>query len=131
MFRERAAITSLLALTGLAALIGGCNRSADVVPALAAAQKQEASNTAGASTGTTPPSAAATPAANGLEGMPPLLDANNVWAATRAGNLSPVVANFPSRVYVPNTISNTVDVIDPETFKVIETFSVGREPQHV
>jgi YVTN family beta-propeller protein len=63
--------------------------------------------------------------------MPPLLDPNNVWAATRPGNLSPVVANFPPRVYVPNTISNTVDVIDPETFKVIETFNVGHEPQHV
>jgi YVTN family beta-propeller protein len=120
MFRERAAITSLLALTGLAILSGGCNRSsADVAPALAAAQPHE------------PGPAAAPPRANGLEGMPPLLDANNVWAATRPGNLSPVVANFPPRVYVPNTRSNTVDVIDPATFKVIETFNVGREPQHV
>src|SRR5512147_1606369 len=108
MFRERAAITSLLALTGLTILCGGCNRSsADVAPALAAAQPQQTSAAA-------PPPA---PSINGLEGMPPLLDPNNIWAATRPGNLSPVVANFPPRVYVPNTISNTVDVIDPETFK--------------
>src|SRR3982751_2473589 len=121
MFRQRAAITSLLALTGLALLAAGCNRSsADVAPALAAAQPHEPAT-----------AAAARPPANGLEGMPPLLDANNVWAATRPGNLSPVVANFPQRVYVPNTRSNTVDVIDPATFKVIDTFNVGREPQHV
>jgi YVTN family beta-propeller protein len=120
MFRERAATTSLLALSGLAILCGGCNRpSADVAPALAAAQPQE------------PITAAPPPPANGLEGMPPLLDPNNVWAATRPGNFSPVVANFPARVYVPNTISNTVSVIDPETFKVIDTFNVGHEPQHV
>src|SRR3954465_12622084 len=121
MFRQRAATTSLLALTGLAILSAGCNRSsADVAPALAAAQPQEAG---------APP--AAPPAAKGLEGMPPLLDPSNIWAATRAGNLSPVVANFPPRVYVPNTRSNTVDVIDPATFKVIDTFNVGHEPQHV
>src|SRR5581483_7477336 len=118
MFRERAAITSLSALTGLTILFGGCKQSAAPV---AAAQTREPL------AATAPP--APPPVTGGLEGMPPLLDPNNVWAATRPGNLSPVVAKFPARVYVPNTISNTVDVIDPETFKVIDTFSVGREPQ--
>jgi len=41
------------------------------------------------------------------------------------------VAGIPSRVYVPNSESNTVDVIDPSTFKVIDHFNVGRLPQHV
>jgi YVTN family beta-propeller protein len=117
MLRKRAAISSLLALTGIAMLCGGCNRSA--APTLAAAQNSEAG-------------AVARPAGDPpLEGMPPLLDANNVWAATSPGNLSPVVANFPPRVYVPNTVSNTVDVIDPVAMKVVDHFDVGHQPQHV
>jgi len=34
-------------------------------------------------------------------------------------------------VYVPNSESNTVDVIDPITMQVIDHFDVGAEPQHV
>lgn len=67
----------------------------------------------------------------GLPGMPPLLDPNDVYAADRPGKLSPVVKDFPSRVYVPNTTSNTVSVIDPETYQVIDTIPVGIQPQHV
>ncbi|MET8855821.1 YncE family protein [Streptomyces sp. NPDC004579] len=71
------------------------------------------------------------PAVQGLPGMPPLLDPADVYAADRPGRLSPVVKDFPSRVYVPNTNSNTVSVIDPKTYKVIETIPVGNQPQHV
>ncbi|MFF5444900.1 PQQ-binding-like beta-propeller repeat protein [Streptomyces sp. NPDC012888] len=67
----------------------------------------------------------------GLPGMPPLLDPNDVYAADRPNRLSPVVKDFPSRVYVPNTASNTVSVIDPATYKVIDTIPVGVQPQHV
>lgn len=70
-------------------------------------------------------------APDGLPGMPPLLDPKDVYAADRPGRLSPVVKDFPSRVYVPNTNSNTVSVIDPATYKVIETIPVGIQPQHV
>ncbi|MDF3302419.1 beta-propeller fold lactonase family protein [Streptomyces tropicalis] len=66
-----------------------------------------------------------------LPGMPPVLDPSDVYSADRPGQLSPVVKDFPSRVYVPNTISNTVTVIDPATYKIIETIPVGRQPQHV
>ncbi|MGD9734093.1 MAG: hypothetical protein AB7V58_00555 [Solirubrobacterales bacterium] len=45
--------------------------------------------------------------------------------------LSPVVRDFPERVYVPNSESDTVSVIDPHTYKVIDEFSVGALPQHV
>ncbi len=55
----------------------------------------------------------------------------DVYAHTRAGMLSPAVRNDPPRVYVPNTLSNTVDVIDPSTLKVIDHFAVGDTPQHV
>ena len=68
---------------------------------------------------------------NLLPGMPPILESNDIYSADRAGNLSPVVKNFPNRIYVPNTESNTVTVIDPSTYKVVETFRVGRLPQHV
>jgi YVTN family beta-propeller protein len=67
----------------------------------------------------------------GLPGMPPLLDPKDVYAADRPNALSPVVRNFPSLVYVPNTESNTVSVIDPKTYKVIRTIPVGAQPQHV
>jgi YVTN family beta-propeller protein len=63
--------------------------------------------------------------------MPPVLDPNDIYSADRPNLLSAAVKNFPSRVYVPNTESNTVDVIDPATFKVIDHFRVGRLPQHV
>ncbi|MEU0040089.1 YncE family protein [Streptomyces sp. NPDC006333] len=68
---------------------------------------------------------------DGLPGMPPVLDPKDVYAADRANRLSPVVKDFPSRVYVPNTNSNTVSVIDPKTYKVIKTIRVGVQPQHV
>ena len=35
------------------------------------------------------------------------------------------------RVYVPNVKSNDVYVIDPATLKVVDTFPVGINPQHV
>jgi YVTN family beta-propeller protein len=66
-----------------------------------------------------------------LPGMPPLVDKNDVYAGARVGNISPAVKSFPDRVYVPNSDSNTVDVIDPHTFKIISHFDVGHQPQHV
>jgi YVTN family beta-propeller protein len=35
------------------------------------------------------------------------------------------------RIYVPNSGRGTVDVIDPATYKIVDHFKVGREPQHV
>jgi YVTN family beta-propeller protein len=55
----------------------------------------------------------------------------DVYAADRPNQLSPVVATFPPRIYVPNSVSNTVDVIDPATNAIIDHFDVGAEPQHV
>jgi YVTN family beta-propeller protein len=63
--------------------------------------------------------------------MPPVLNPSDIYSQDRAGMLSPVVKNYPSRVYVPNSGSNTVDVIDPATFKIIDHFDVGKQPQHV
>jgi YVTN family beta-propeller protein len=63
-------------------------------------------------------------------GAPPF-DTGDVYAASRPGNLSPVVRDFPDRVYVPNSGLNTVDVIDPHTFTIVGHIKVGRQPQHV
>jgi len=76
------------------------------------------------------PSAAAT-AETLLPGMPPILDPQDLYTANRPNQLSPVVKNFPSRIYVPNSESNSVDVIDPATFKIIDHFDVGKQPQHI
>ncbi|MEP7369088.1 MAG: hypothetical protein ABI662_05500 [Dermatophilaceae bacterium] len=55
----------------------------------------------------------------------------NVYAGAGAGLLSSTAKAARSLVYVPNSIANTVQVIDPRTFKVIATYPTGREPQHV
>jgi len=66
-----------------------------------------------------------------LPGVPPLLDKHNVYAADHVGNLSPVVRHALPYVYVPNSDSNTVDVIDQRTFKIVRHFAVGALPQHI
>ncbi|MFG2521912.1 hypothetical protein [Streptomyces sp. NPDC048527] len=71
------------------------------------------------------------PVVQSLPGMPPVLDPKDLYAADRPNKLSPVVKDFPSRIYVPNSESDTVSVIDPKTYEVIETIPVGSQPQHV
>jgi len=66
-----------------------------------------------------------------LEGMPPVLDPNNIYAANTPNNLSEVVRKMPELVYVPNLRSNTVSIIDPKTYKIIKTIKVHKAPQHV
>jgi YVTN family beta-propeller protein len=63
--------------------------------------------------------------------IPPLLDPHNVYAADGAGMLSAAVRGDPALVYVPNSQSDSVDVISQRTFRVIAHFSVGALPQHV
>jgi YVTN family beta-propeller protein len=70
-------------------------------------------------------------AANPLPGMPPVQDPTDIYAADRPNALVDTVKDFPARVYVPNTISNDVYVIDQATLKVTDHFKVGRLPQHV
>ncbi len=66
-----------------------------------------------------------------LAGMPAVSNAANIYSDAGAGMMSPVVKDFPDRVYVPNSGSNTVDIIDPKTYKIVGHFPVGRQPQHV
>ncbi|MEU5851262.1 hypothetical protein [Saccharopolyspora shandongensis] len=77
------------------------------------------------------PAAPTQPRADVLAGMPPRLDSRDVYAATRPGQLSEAMNGVRNLVYVPNSRDNTVSVIDPNTFKVVDTFPGGNEPQHV
>ena len=78
----------------------------------------------------TVPGAAAQPISV-VPGMPPVLDAQNLYSETGSGKLSKATAGALERVYVPNRGENTVSVIDPATLKVIDKFKVGIHPQHV
>jgi len=66
-----------------------------------------------------------------VPGMPPVTDPANLYSEAAADRFSPATAGALSRVYVPNVRSNDVYVIDPATFKVVDRFKVGINPQHV
>ncbi|WP_394788102.1 hypothetical protein [Rhodoferax sp.] len=66
-----------------------------------------------------------------VPGMPPVVNASNLYSEAGAGRLSPGVASALPRIYVPNLRSNDVYVIDPATMKVVDKFPVGKSPQHV
>ena len=55
----------------------------------------------------------------------------NIYAHDGANALAPAARNVAPRVYVPNSGSNTVDVIDQRTFKIVARYRVGALPQHV
>lgn len=64
-------------------------------------------------------------------GMPAYPDGGGVYAATGPDLLSRRVRDDRPLVYVPNTKSDDVSVIDPATYRVVDTFPGGPEPQHV
>ena len=66
-----------------------------------------------------------------VPGMPPVVNASNLYSEAGTGHLSPAVASALPRIYVPNLRSNDVTVIDPATMKVVDKFAVGHSPQHV
>jgi YVTN family beta-propeller protein len=55
----------------------------------------------------------------------------NVYAHTMSGTVPCPLCDLPPRVYVPNSTANTVDVIDPLTFKIIDHYAVGAIPHHI
>lgn len=74
-----------------------------------------------------PPSANSTPAAAAAPTGVPV----DIYAGTGAGDLAPAARAAKPMVYVPNSQADTVQLIDPATFRIVRTFRVGREPQHV
>ncbi len=63
--------------------------------------------------------------------VPAPLDRRNVYAAEAPDRLSPVVRHDPALVYVPDSRSDRVDVISQRSFRIVRSFAVGSEPQHV
>ncbi len=57
--------------------------------------------------------------------------ADNVYAATMSGQIKDSLADAPERVYVPDVTANTIDVIDPKTFQIIDHYAEGQAPYHV
>jgi YVTN family beta-propeller protein len=67
-------------------------------------------------------------AATEAKPKPPPYD---VYAHTRADDLSTVAARARPLVYVPNNVAGTMQVIDPTTYRVIHTYPVPSSPEHV
>ncbi|MBD8881334.1 YncE family protein [Rhodanobacter sp. 7MK24] len=66
-----------------------------------------------------------------VPGMPRVVNAADMYSQAGYNMFSPAVVGALPRIYVPNLRGNSVSVIDPATYKVIDTFPVGRSPQHV
>ena len=54
-----------------------------------------------------------------------------IYAYTRPGAISPRWRGDPERVYVPDSLGDTVTVINPRTYKVIGRFQAGGQPNHL
>jgi YVTN family beta-propeller protein len=61
----------------------------------------------------------------------PATPQGDVYAFDGANMLTGAAKLAKPLVYVPNSESGTVDVIDPSTYRVVEHFTVGLLPQHV
>jgi DNA-binding beta-propeller fold protein YncE len=55
----------------------------------------------------------------------------DVYAAGRPGRLAPEAKKALARVYVPNSQSNSVDVLSQRTGRVLHRYPTGELPQHV
>jgi DNA-binding beta-propeller fold protein YncE len=80
------------------------------------------------------PSPAGQPAAQSSSSAPtdrPTTGTVDVYAADGAGALTGAARSAKPLVYVPNGVADTVQVIDPTTYRVVGRFRTGREPQHV
>jgi YVTN family beta-propeller protein len=125
--RRLLASTLALALLGL----GGCTPQRS---ATSGASPMHGAAVSPSSSAPGSPSAATstgTSTANLLPGMPAPLDPNDLYAADRPNALSDVVKADVPRVYVPNNFGGSVSVIDPATYKVIQTVRVAKSPEHV
>ncbi len=57
--------------------------------------------------------------------------AENVYAATMTSKVKDSLAGLPERVYVPNVVENSITVIDPATFEIVDSYQVEQLPYHV
>lgn len=64
-----------------------------------------------------------------MDGRAPQL--GGVYADTNAGMFNAVTREARPLIYVPESIADRVDVIDPTTYRVIGSYHTGDRPQHV
>src|SRR5215813_10237015 len=101
---------------------------------LASAVLAAATSCTSRAAGTSPPRhrASATPRSSSAS---PVRDARttnlNVYDHTLQGDMSPALAGVPERVYVPNSESASIDVIDPRTFRIVAHYPAGQFPEHI
>jgi DNA-binding beta-propeller fold protein YncE len=74
---------------------------------------------------------ARTRAARAAFRVPAPVDPRNVYAAAARDRLARIVRGERPRVYVPNSQSDTVDVIDQRSGRIVDHFATGGLPQHV
>src|SRR3954453_4454970 len=110
-----------LALVALAVVASGCDGNGD---------RQAATTGTAAHPAQTRPKHH-NPQRHGRYKVPPLLSKKNVYAADEANRLSPKARTFRPLIFVPNSLSNTVDEIDPHTYRIVRNFKVGTPPQQV
>jgi len=116
--RRALAAVTVLGFAALTACSGGTSSAAPKRPKSTSTTRTSVPATAPTTAPTTSTVAPSNPGAG-------------VYQYTGVGQLSPAVAGVPTRVYVPNSDSGTVDVIDPNTYTVVDQYPVGRLPNHV
>src|SRR5256714_5925034 len=84
-----------------------------------------------AAVGFSSPLASAPAAVQTVPGMPAVVNPQNLYSETGANKFSAATQGALSRVYVPNIKSSDVYVIDPATYKVVDHYNVGGNPQHI
>jgi YVTN family beta-propeller protein len=102
----------LLAVAATAGLIAGCTSPKPDTAGQATAAKAASKRSA---------------QANHARAVPGSAD---VYAHIGAGMMNQKWAADPYRIYVPNSLSDTVTEINPRTYKIIRTFPVGDQPNH-
>ena len=115
---------ALLTRRGAAALCGG------LLTALTALTGCTSGNS-GVTGGPAPVTSTPAPTSSTTGPRPSSPTPANVYAHAGAGRLQGEALKAKPLVYVPNTLSDTLQVIDPRTYRVIARYRTGREPQHV
>jgi DNA-binding beta-propeller fold protein YncE len=71
------------------------------------------------------------PSTTRVKAAPKAVSTTNVYSADGVGDLQPAARRARPLIYVPNSQSDSVDEIDPSTFKIVRHFAVAALPQHV
>lgn len=133
---RRTRAVGLLSAALITGGLAGCGSGNTGVPTAAGTEPGHAMSMPSATPTPTPTAAPTQPAsasatASAVPSPAAAGPATNIYAAAGAGMLTGAATSAKPLVYVPNSESNSVTVIDPATYQVVDTYPVGRLPQHV